>query len=179
MQEALQLNPRANVIACLRCRQRNLRIQHNNHVRCWQCHANMCYKCRQLIQGKVTAHYAANMPCQQHHWPCVIVGLVSLSDLFHCYCQQWWSCQVAVFSGSNVLSDIYHVTSESTTYFVSVNNVAYNVDYLYILGRCPLQQIPVRTNCYFLQRQHSKHITSYHWYGNSLLQLLSVCETIS
>lgn len=67
VQEALQLNPRANVIACLRCRQRNLRIQHNNHVRCWQCHANMCYKCRQLIQGKVTAHYAANMPCQQHH----------------------------------------------------------------------------------------------------------------
>ncbi|KAK2191631.1 hypothetical protein NP493_48g00028 [Ridgeia piscesae] len=67
VQEALQQNPRANVIVCLRCKQRNLRTQFNNHVKCWQCHANMCYQCRQLIPGKVTAHYAANMPCQQHH----------------------------------------------------------------------------------------------------------------
>ena len=73
VQEALEVNPRANIIACLRCRQRNLRTHHNNHIRCWQCHANVCYQCRQLIQGKVTAHYAANMPCQQHNWQRVIL----------------------------------------------------------------------------------------------------------
>lgn len=54
------------LVVCVRCKQRCLRNDNNNHVRCWNCKVNYCCACKKIIVGSVGGHYLPPNPCKQH-----------------------------------------------------------------------------------------------------------------
>ncbi|CAC5386426.1 RNF14 [Mytilus coruscus] len=54
-----------NVKRCPRCRQRNLRENRNNHMKCWNCKNSFCFLCNELIKPPYTKHFT-NTLCKQH-----------------------------------------------------------------------------------------------------------------
>lgn len=54
-----------NVKRCPRCRQRNLRENRNNHIKCWNCKNSFCFLCNELIKPPYTKHFT-NTLCKQH-----------------------------------------------------------------------------------------------------------------
>ncbi|XP_063417872.1 E3 ubiquitin-protein ligase RNF14-like isoform X1 [Mytilus trossulus] len=54
-----------NVRRCSRCRQRNLRENRNNHIKCWNCKNSFCFLCNELIKPPYTKHFT-NTLCKQH-----------------------------------------------------------------------------------------------------------------
>ena len=56
---------RRNVINCVTCGQRNLKLDKNNHIKCWLCKTNFCFECRKRIIGNVSAHFMGSK-CKQH-----------------------------------------------------------------------------------------------------------------
>lgn len=70
VERVLNLMPeqRRNVIGCPMCGQRNLKINRNNHIKCWLCKTNFCFECRKkIVERSVSAHYAASgSKCKQH-----------------------------------------------------------------------------------------------------------------
>ncbi|XP_074643151.1 E3 ubiquitin-protein ligase RNF14-like [Tubulanus polymorphus] len=65
-QAELERNGRKNVIACVRCRQYNVKQGSNNHIRCWACSCHLCFSCKNKIDGKVTDHFVNVSGCKQH-----------------------------------------------------------------------------------------------------------------
>lgn len=70
MERILQLVPeqRRNIINCTTCGQINLKVQRNNHIKCWLCKTNVCFECKKKIIGNVTSHYILSN-CKQHSQP--------------------------------------------------------------------------------------------------------------
>lgn len=57
---------RRNVINCVTCGQRNLKLARNNHIKCWLCKTNFCFECRKKIVGNFSAHFSTVSKCKQH-----------------------------------------------------------------------------------------------------------------
>ena len=51
---------------CPRCRQRNMKENRNNHMKCWACKSEFCYQCVKLVTNPVSIHYTGSKVCQQH-----------------------------------------------------------------------------------------------------------------
>lgn len=69
MERVLNLMPeqKRNVINCMTCGQRNLKMDKNNHIKCWLCKTNFCYECRKKIVGNISAHFmGSGDKCKQH-----------------------------------------------------------------------------------------------------------------
>ncbi|CAH1793751.1 unnamed protein product [Owenia fusiformis] len=66
--EALKEDPtlRQNIRQCPSCKQRNLKENMNNHIKCWQCSTNFCGMCMKKINGKILDHFKKTAPCIQH-----------------------------------------------------------------------------------------------------------------
>ncbi|XP_048584299.1 E3 ubiquitin-protein ligase RNF14-like [Nematostella vectensis] len=50
---------------CGRCKQKNLKQQKNNFMRCWACKTQFCYQCGKTIENGIK-HFVAPSPCSQH-----------------------------------------------------------------------------------------------------------------
>ena len=61
-------NPKAKerTRLCPRCRQKCLKVNNNNHLKCWNCKTPFCYQCGKVIKGTVTMHFATSSSCSQH-----------------------------------------------------------------------------------------------------------------
>ncbi|KAL8566779.1 hypothetical protein ACOMHN_005730 [Nucella lapillus] len=64
-QAELQGGGRHASMRCLQCKQTNFKLHRNNHIRCWNCKANLCFFCRSRITGVVTQHFMPSA-CPQH-----------------------------------------------------------------------------------------------------------------
>lgn len=56
---------RRNCVNCITCGQRNLKVERNNHIKCWLCKTNFCFECRKKIVGNISAHFIGSK-CKQH-----------------------------------------------------------------------------------------------------------------
>ena len=54
-----------NTISCPSCGQKCLKMQRNNHIKCWLCNTNFCFICKHKITGTITAHFKPGQ-CLQH-----------------------------------------------------------------------------------------------------------------
>lgn len=59
---------RRNAINCPTCGQISLKLDKNNHIKCWLCTTNICFCCKKRIIGNVSAHYKQieSNTCKQH-----------------------------------------------------------------------------------------------------------------
>lgn len=66
--EALVANPdaRRRLRMCPRCRQRNMKENRNNHMKCWACKTDFCYQCVKQITPPLSVHFKVAAGCQQH-----------------------------------------------------------------------------------------------------------------
>ncbi|KAK7476052.1 hypothetical protein BaRGS_00032679, partial [Batillaria attramentaria] len=67
MQAQMEVMPdgRKRTMRCVTCKQENLKTDNNNHLRCWNCKANLCFVCRSRITGVITRHFSVGA-CPQH-----------------------------------------------------------------------------------------------------------------
>ena len=67
VQRVLELAPeqRRNAINCPTCAQQSIKMERNNHIKCWLCQTNFCFMCRKAINGNVTNHFKRST-CKQH-----------------------------------------------------------------------------------------------------------------
>jgi E3 ubiquitin-protein ligase RNF14 len=59
-------NQQRNAINCPTCGQICLKMERNNHIKCWLCQTNFCFCCKSKIIGIVTVHFKAGGLCKQH-----------------------------------------------------------------------------------------------------------------
>lgn len=59
-------NQQRNAINCPTCGQKCLKMERNNHIKCWLCQTNFCFCCKSKILGIVTSHFKAGGLCKQH-----------------------------------------------------------------------------------------------------------------
>lgn len=57
---------RKNIITCTWCKQRILRTENNNHLKCPLCTRSVCFCCKKGIVGNVTDHFKNSKTCKQH-----------------------------------------------------------------------------------------------------------------
>ena len=64
----IKMNPELakDTMVCLNCRQRNLRENNNNHLRCFNCKTSLCFDCKGKIIGPVGKHFSGVNTCRQH-----------------------------------------------------------------------------------------------------------------
>ncbi|XP_022318824.1 E3 ubiquitin-protein ligase RNF14-like [Crassostrea virginica] len=56
-----------NLIRCPFCKQRNLRKNQDNHVRCWNCSRSGCFQCKRgIAENPVLKHFLPPNLCKQH-----------------------------------------------------------------------------------------------------------------
>lgn len=66
---ALAANPdeKINLIRCPFCKQKNLRKNQDNHIRCWNCTRSTCFQCKKAIsENPITKHFSTPNLCKQH-----------------------------------------------------------------------------------------------------------------
>lgn len=64
----IKLNPELvkNTMVCVNCKQRNLRENNNNHIRCFNCKTSLCFDCKGKICGPIGKHFSGVNSCRQH-----------------------------------------------------------------------------------------------------------------
>lgn len=54
-------------MGCPSCGQINLKVDKNNHLKCWLCATNFCFECKKRIIGNVSNHFRPGSAfCKQH-----------------------------------------------------------------------------------------------------------------
>jgi hypothetical protein len=53
-------------MGCPSCGQINLKVDKNNHLKCWLCATNFCFECKKRIIGNVSNHFKPGSACKQH-----------------------------------------------------------------------------------------------------------------
>jgi E3 ubiquitin-protein ligase RNF14 len=55
-----------NLIKCPSCKQKCLKTERNNLIKCWLCFTSFCFQCKKRIIGNVCAHYKNSLKCLMH-----------------------------------------------------------------------------------------------------------------
>ncbi|XP_061175759.1 E3 ubiquitin-protein ligase RNF14-like [Saccostrea echinata] len=56
-----------NLLRCPFCKQKNLRNNNDNHIRCWNCSRSSCFQCKKAIsENPITKHFSPPSLCKQH-----------------------------------------------------------------------------------------------------------------
>ncbi|XP_048761210.2 E3 ubiquitin-protein ligase RNF14-like isoform X2 [Ostrea edulis] len=56
-----------NLIRCPYCKQRNLKSNNDNHIRCWNCSHSTCFLCKKaILEIPITKHFLPPSLCKQH-----------------------------------------------------------------------------------------------------------------
>lgn len=83
---ALAANPdeKINLIRCPFCKQKNLRKNQDNHIRCWNCTRSTCFQCKKAIsENPITKHFSTPNLCKQHSsWQIDLICKASPEFLF-------------------------------------------------------------------------------------------------
>lgn len=41
-----------NIMNCINCGQQQLKLENNNHIKCWLCKTNMCFNCKKRLSAR-------------------------------------------------------------------------------------------------------------------------------
>ncbi|XP_062589705.1 E3 ubiquitin-protein ligase RNF14-like [Saccostrea cucullata] len=64
---AVDPSQRDNLLRCPFCKQKNLRNNNDNIIRCWNCSRSTCFQCKKAIsENPITKHFSPPSLCKQH-----------------------------------------------------------------------------------------------------------------